>query len=165
RDLHSCPTRRSSDLSTLTPPWNAPCTFFGPKVTKALHSPISHGPCASIDQVFTPHLATRSNSLEKFSIATWTGRSPILAKLWRHRRRGMWSNKYSVARPGWGMILGFQQDASWFKARWRAELPPLARKWLHGGRRPKLHCVVVFNEQSGKGIFRKTLTRPNWPIT
>ena len=37
----------------------------------------------------------------------------------------------------------------------------LARKWLHGGRRPKLHCVVVFNEQSGKATFRKTLTRPN----
>ena len=45
---------------------------------------------------FTLPLATRSNSLEKFSIDTWTGRSPGLAKLWRHRRRGMSSNKYSV---------------------------------------------------------------------
>src|SRR5216683_6658405 len=126
--------------STLTLPWNAPCTFFGPKATKALHSPISHEPCESIDQVFTPHLATRSNSLEKFSIDTWTGRSPILAKLWRHRRRGMWSKKYSSARPGWQMIPGFRQDASWFKARWRAETGPFGRKWLRGGRRPKLHC-------------------------
>ena len=64
------------------------------------------------------------------------------------------------------MILGFRQDAFWFKARWRAEMPPLARKWLNGGRRPKLgDCVAAFNGQSGKGIFRKTLTRPNWPIT
>ena len=29
------------------------------------------------------------------------GRSLGLAKLWRHRRRGTWSNKYFSARPGW----------------------------------------------------------------
>jgi hypothetical protein len=38
---------------------------FWAKVTKALHSRISPEPCKSIDQVFTPPLATRSNSLEK----------------------------------------------------------------------------------------------------
>jgi hypothetical protein len=80
-------------------------------------------------------------------------------------RRGMWSKKYSSARPGWRMIPGFQQDASWFKARWRAEMRPLGRKCLRDGRRLKLHCVAAFNEQSAKAIFRKTLTRPNWPIT
>jgi hypothetical protein len=26
-------------------------------------------------------------------------------------------------------------------------------------------CVVAFNKQSGKVIFRKTLTQPNWPVT
>src|SRR5712691_8727030 len=65
---------------------------------------------------------------EKFSIATWTGRSPILAKLWRQRRRGVWSKKYSSAPPGWRMIRGFRQDASWFKERWHAEMPPFGRK-------------------------------------
>ena len=29
----------------------------------------------------------------------------------------------------------------------------------------KLRCVVAFNEQSGKAIFRKTLIQPNWPVT
>jgi AcrR family transcriptional regulator len=29
--------------SILRRPWSASCTFFGPKVTKALHCPISHG--------------------------------------------------------------------------------------------------------------------------
>src|SRR5882724_6208231 len=138
--------------------------FFGAKVTKAPLSRISPEPCESIDQVFTPHLATRSSSLEKFSIAIWTGRSPILAKLWRHRRRVMWSKKYSSARPGWLVIPGLQQDASWFKARWRAEMRPFGRKWLRDGRRPNLHCVAAFNEQSAEAIFRKTLTQPNWPI-
>jgi len=33
-----------------------------------------------------------------------------------------------------------------------------------GGRRPKVHCVAAFNEQSAKAIFRKTLIQPNWPI-
>ena len=28
------------------------------------------------------------------------------------------------------MIPGFQQDASWFKARWRAEMRPFERKQL-----------------------------------
>ena len=63
------------------------------------------------------------------------------------------------------MIPEFQQDASWFKARWRAEMRPLGRKSLRGAPRPKLHCVAAFNEQSAKAIFRKTLTQPNWPIT
>ena len=31
----------------------------------------------------------------------------------------MSSNKYSSARPGWRLIRGFRQDASWFKVRWR----------------------------------------------
>src|SRR5206468_10814205 len=119
----------------------------------------------SIGLVFTPLLATRSSFLARFSIDTWTGRLLILAKLWRHRRRGMWSKKYSSAPPGWRMIPGFQQDASWFKARWRAEIRPFGRRWLRGVRRPKLHCVAAFNEQSAKAIFRKTLTQPNWPST
>ena len=63
------------------------------------------------------------------------------------------------------MIRGFQQDASWFKARWHAEMPPFRRKWLRGARGPKLHCVAAFNKQSAKAIFRKTLTQPTWPIT
>jgi len=29
----------------------------------------------------------------------------------------------------------------------------------------KLRCVVVFNEQSGKGIYPETPTQPNWPDT
>ena len=60
------------------------------------------------------------------------------------------------------MIPGFQQDASWFKARWRAEMRPFGRKWLRGERRLKEYCVAAFNEQSGKAIFRRTLTLPNW---
>src|SRR6266446_1571117 len=139
--------------------------FFGAKVTKAPLSRISPEPCESIDQVFTPPLATRRSSFERFSIDTWTGRSPILAKLWRRQRRGMWSKKYSSARPGWRKIPGFQQDASWFKARWRAEMRPPGRKWLRGEWRRKLHCVAAFNEQSAKAIFRKTPNQPNWPIT
>jgi hypothetical protein len=60
---------------------------------------------------------------------------------------------------------GLQQDAFWFKARWPAGMRPLGRKWLRGGRRRKLHCDAVFNEQSAKATFRKTLTQPSWPIT
>ena len=138
---------------------------FWAKVMKALPSPISHRPCASIGQVFTLHSATRSSSSAKFSIDTWTGRSPILAKLWRHRRRGMWSKKYSSARPEWEMIRKFRQDASWSKARWPAEMLPFGRKHLPDGRRPKRYCVAAFNEQGAKEIFRKTLTHPIWPLT
>src|SRR5260370_24424702 len=102
-------------------------------------------------------LATRGMSLEEFWIDAWTGRSPILTKLWRQRRRGMWLKKYCSVRPGWGMIPGFQQGASWFKARWRAEMSPPGRKWLRGGRRAELDCFVVFNEKSGKAIFQKIM--------
>src|ERR1700681_4437109 len=105
-------------------PWIAPCTFFGPKVTKALRFRISHGPCASIDQVFTPHLATRSSSLEKFSIDTWTDRLPFLERLWRRERRKMLSKKFFSARPRWRVIRGCRQDALWSRVRWRAEMRP-----------------------------------------
>jgi hypothetical protein len=48
---------------------------------------------------------------------------------------------------------------------WLAEVRPLGKKWLRGGRRRKLHCVTAFNEQSAKAIFQKTPTQPNWLIT
>src|SRR5437016_13381022 len=85
-------------------------------------------------------------------------------KLWRHRRREMWLKKYSSAPPGWRMIPGFQQGASWFKVRWRAEMRRFEKKWLLGASPAKRRCVIVFNEQSGKGIFRKTLTLQIWLV-
>jgi hypothetical protein len=77
----------------------------------------------------------------------------------------MWSKKYSSARPGWRMIRRFQQDASWFKARWRAEMPRCGRKQLGAAPPAKRRCVIAFNEQNAKAIFRKMLTRPIWPVT
>jgi hypothetical protein len=77
----------------------------------------------------------------------------------------MWSKKYSLARPKWRMTQALQRDASWFKARWRAEMRPFKRKYPRGGRRSKEHCVVAFNKQSAKAIFRKTLTQATWPVT
>jgi hypothetical protein len=42
---------------------------------------------------------------------------------------------------------------------------PFKRKYPRGGRRSKEHCVVAFNKQSAKAIFRKTLTQATWPVT
>lgn len=62
------------------------------------------------------------------------------------------------------MIPGFQQDVSWFKGPWRAEMPPFGKKSLRGAPPAKQHCVIAFNEQNGKGIFRKTLTLQTWLV-
>jgi hypothetical protein len=63
------------------------------------------------------------------------------------------------------MIRRFQQDASWFKARWRAEMPRCGRKQLGAAPPAKRRCVIAFIEQNAKAIFRKMLTRPIWPVT
>jgi hypothetical protein len=42
---------------------------------------------------------------------------------------------------------------------------PFGRKQPGAAPAAKLRCVVAFNEQSGKAIFRKTLIQPNWPVT
>jgi hypothetical protein len=49
-------------------------------------------------------------------------RSKLYERLWRRRRRGMLSNKYSSLRPRWRVIRGFQQDASCSKVHWRSEM-------------------------------------------
>jgi hypothetical protein len=63
------------------------------------------------------------------------------------------------------VIRGFHQDASWFKALWRAEMPPFGRKQLRGAPLAKRCCGVAFNAQNAKAIFRETLTQPNWLVT
>jgi hypothetical protein len=65
------------------------------------------------------------------------------------------------------VIQGFQQDASWFKVRWRSEKRrgPFGRKQPGAAPAAKLRCVVACNAQSGKAICRKTLIRPNWLVT
>jgi hypothetical protein len=79
----------------------------------------------------------------------------------------MSSNNYSSVRPEWRVIRGFHQDASWFKVRWRSEMRrgPSRRKQSGDAPPAKLRCVVDFNAQSGKAIFRKTLIQPNWLVT
>jgi hypothetical protein len=79
----------------------------------------------------------------------------------------MLSNKYFSALPGWRVIRGFHQDASWFKVRWPSEMRrgPFGRKQPGVAPPAKLHCVVAFNAQSGKVIFRETLIQPNWLVT
>jgi hypothetical protein len=79
----------------------------------------------------------------------------------------MLSSKYFSVRPGWRVIRGFHQDASWFKARWRSEMRrgPFGRKQRGAAPPAKLRCVVAFNAQSGKAISRKTLIQPNWLVT
>jgi hypothetical protein len=76
-------------------------------------------------------------------------------------------NKYSSARPRWRVIRGCHQDASWFKVRWRSEMRrgPFGRKQPGAAPAAKSRCVAVFNAQSGKAIFRKTLIQPNWLVT
>ena len=39
------------------------------------------------------------------------------------------------------------------------------RKQRAPRRQRRLRCVVAFNEQSGKAIFRETLIQANWPVT
>src|SRR4029077_8273341 len=101
--------------------------------------------------VFTLHLAIKSSSFARFSIDTWTDRLLILARLWRHRRRGMLSNKYSWVRRRWRGIRGFQQDASWSRVHWRSEIRrgPFERKQPGAAPAAKLRCVVAFNAPSG----------------
>jgi hypothetical protein len=65
------------------------------------------------------------------------------------------------------VIRDFHQDASWFKARWPSEmrLGPFGKKQPGAAPAAKSPCVVAFNAQSGKAIFRKTMIQPNWPVT
>src|SRR6266481_4484947 len=141
--------------------------FFGAKVTKAPLSRISPEPCASIGQASMRHSETKSSSSARFLIDMQADHLLILAKHWRRQRPGMLPNKFYMARPGWRVTRGFQQDASWSRVRWLAEirLGLFRRKQRHAALPARLRCVVAFSEQSGKGIYRETPPQANWPIT
>jgi len=64
------------------------------------------------------------------------------------------------------VIRAFQQDASWSRVRWLAEirLGLFRRKPPRVALPAKLRCVVAFSEQSEKGIYRETPTQPNWLV-
>ena len=102
-----------------------------------------------------PHSETKSSSSTRFLIDMQADHLLIFGKALEAPKARDVVEQILFGAARMASDPGFQQDASWFRVRWLAEirLGLFRRKQRHAALPARLRCVVAFSEQSGKGIY------------